>query len=88
MGIVITYQGAELRIDVLRSSWHHTEYLVTLGQGQWPKDSDLITLCDDHGWTATEYTELPLARHFGGSVTPCLDTDATQPKKIVKVYED
>jgi hypothetical protein len=70
------WNGAKMRI---RMTYHGTathSFHVDLVDGEWPEDSDLITLCD--GDTP------PHSRHFGGRVAKSADRRSAE----VDVYVD
>jgi hypothetical protein len=86
MNVVVTYNGTKLEIQSDGHGYAHSKYIATLLEGEWPKDDDLVTLCDDHGFEGPDYgDELPTRRHFGGEVHSH-GLDGKQ--KRVKVYED
>ena len=71
----IVYQGTRLNVERSAGGRANADYDVTLIEGSWPSDKDLITLCDN------DHPSNP--RHFGGRVT---QTGAKT--KRVTVYVD
>lgn len=67
-GRKIVWNEAKLTIKKTRSWLSTSKYEVTLDEGEWPSDADLMTLCDGD--------VPPLVRYFGGSVT--IDDDVAE----------
>ena len=76
--MIVEVNGSRFDVQHGGSGYAHTKYRVTLLEGSWPSDRDLLTLCDNHDGTMSE-------RHYGGVVSPI---DNKPNERYVKVYTD
>jgi hypothetical protein len=74
----IEWQGAVLEVETYCIKRDYKEFDVTITEGEWPEDSDLITLCDG-GVPGMSIWDL---MHRGGEV----QTGETVDTRIVIVH--
>lgn len=70
----IIWKDAKLTIKTTMNGLSTSYFDVTLDEGEWPSDEDLVTLCDGD--------IPPKSRHFGGTVNKGTE------KATVSVYTD
>jgi len=74
------WNGAKLGIERIYHGYSECRYIVKLVSGNWPSDSDLITLCD--GDTP------PDSHHFGGWVRRSEDEESAEVAVYVPVFRN
>lgn len=77
----IRYREAELSVTHTRTGYYAEEYVVMLERGEWPTDSDLVSLLYDSQYRRGDVDLRPAP--FGGAVKPYLNGS-----KMVTVYQD
>lgn len=75
--IRVADRETSLEIAPLSSGYSTRSFVVTLVHGEWPSDTDLVTICDNRSFDCSH------VRHFGGHVS-----GISKSEKLVSVYVD